>query len=68
MGESSYFSIMKNYYSQASKSGAKTYVTGPVTLAGTTFDNYSQGKNLKGNALPNIIEAQINAKKFRVAT
>ena len=53
--------MTKSYYYQASASSKKVYVNGTVTLAKTVHDNYSLGKSLSGNALPNIIQAQIDA-------
>ena len=49
------------YYYQASKSKPKVYANGKVSVAKTVHDDYSLGYNLTGDALPEIIEAQIDA-------
>ncbi|KAL2912072.1 hypothetical protein HK105_208424 [Polyrhizophydium stewartii] len=62
LGASSWYAINKKYYYQARATSGKVFVQTPVVLAGTASDNYSLGKALSGNALPNIIQAQINAR------
>ncbi|KAL2912083.1 hypothetical protein HK105_208435 [Polyrhizophydium stewartii] len=62
LGASPWYAINKKYYYQARATSGKVFVQTPVVLAGTASDNYSLGKALSGNALPNIIQAQIDAR------
>ena len=61
LDQSAWWSMTKSYYYQASSSSEKVFVNGKVTLAKTVHDNYSKGKSLNGNALPDIIQAQVDA-------
>lgn len=52
---------MNKYYYQESDSAPKVYVTDELRLANTTQDLYSLGKNLRDEALPQIIRAQVES-------
>jgi hypothetical protein len=54
-------SSIKEYYYQESKSSEKLFAKGDVILRGSVNDDYSLGKKLKGNALPNILQAHVDA-------
>lgn len=61
ISSSSWYNIEKKYYYQADARSAKKFVNGNVVLKKTVVDNYSRGKVLNGTALPDIIQAQIDA-------
>lgn len=56
---SSWWNIENKYYSQATNASAKVYVGDDVKFTKSVTDHYSLGKNLSGNDLPTIIQAQI---------
>ncbi|KAH9249013.1 hypothetical protein BASA81_013309 [Batrachochytrium salamandrivorans] len=51
----------KNYYYQASAASPKIYVDGTVKLGATVTDNYSLGRSLSGNDVPNLIQRYISS-------
>nr|KAJ3400610.1 hypothetical protein HK105_004671 [Polyrhizophydium stewartii] len=61
IGASKWWNVERKYYFQASSSSAKTYISSSVSLAGTVSDNYSLGRSLSGNALPNLVQSKISA-------
>ncbi|KAH6562503.1 hypothetical protein BASA60_011131 [Batrachochytrium salamandrivorans] len=61
VGASNWWNIEKNYYYQASASSPKVYVDGKVMLGATVTDNYTLGKALSGNDLPNLVQKHISS-------
>ncbi|KAH9250957.1 hypothetical protein BASA81_011215 [Batrachochytrium salamandrivorans] len=61
VGASNWWNIEKNYYYQASASSPKVYVDGNVMLGATVTDNYTLGKALSGNDLPNLVQKHISS-------
>lgn len=61
VGSSQWYTTNTKYYSQASRSADKVYVSKDVVLAKSIKDSYSRGTVLNGTAIPDIIEAHINA-------
>eukprot|EP00842_Homolaphlyctis_polyrhiza_P002665 jgi/Hompol1/339/HPOL_001132-RA len=64
IGSTKWWNIERKYYFQATASSPKIHVNGVVTLGGTSTDAYSLGTSLSGNALPNIIQSQIDSSKL----
>ncbi|KAH6592698.1 hypothetical protein BASA61_004464 [Batrachochytrium salamandrivorans] len=61
VGGSDWWNIEKNYYYQASATSPKIYVDGTVKLGATVTDNYSLGRSLSGNDVPNLIQRYISS-------
>ncbi|KAH6567728.1 hypothetical protein BASA62_005943 [Batrachochytrium salamandrivorans] len=61
VGGSDWWNIEKNYYYQASAASPKIYVDGTVKLGATVTDNYSLGRSLSGNDVPNLIQRYISS-------
>jgi hypothetical protein len=61
VGASNWWDITNKYYYQENAAAEKVYVTDGILLGKSVQDNYSKGKSLKDNNLPEIIQAQIDA-------
>ncbi|CAF3113724.1 unnamed protein product [Rotaria sp. Silwood2] len=55
IGSTSWFNIEKTYYFQISNTSSKVYTTGPLTLGNTTTNNYTNGTQLTGTSIKDII-------------
>jgi hypothetical protein len=54
-----WWGIMKKYYYQKSSNSQKVYVSGIIKLAKSITDNYSKGKFLKNDDLPDLIREKV---------
>jgi Phosphate-induced protein 1 conserved region len=61
IGESSWYTTTKQYYSQSSATANKRFINGKVRLAFSVTDTGSFGTSLSGNDLPDIIDKFISA-------
>ncbi|KAL5036258.1 hypothetical protein BDV3_003306 [Batrachochytrium dendrobatidis] len=64
LGDSDWWTTTKKYYYQADASSPKVHVDGQVRFAGSADDNYSLGKSLSGDDVPNIVKNAIAAGSF----
>jgi hypothetical protein len=59
LSSTAWFNIEKTYYYQPTRTGAKTYISGPLTLGATWNEGYSVGSSLRGAVVPNLISTRI---------
>ena len=62
--KTSWFAINKKYYYQKDSESEKVYADGNVRVAGTIDVDYTKGKTLSGNALPEIIQEAIDTESL----
>ncbi|KAL2917040.1 hypothetical protein HK105_203472 [Polyrhizophydium stewartii] len=61
IGASKWWDVERKYYFQKSANASKTYISNQVSLGSITTDDYSLGKSLEGDDLPNLIQSKIDA-------
>ncbi|KAK6093398.1 hypothetical protein MT418_006024 [Batrachochytrium dendrobatidis] len=61
LGQSTWWGVLKGYYSQQTTSGQKTFVSGACALGGTVSDNYTLGKSLSGTNIPDLINTYVGS-------
>jgi hypothetical protein len=64
LSQTAWWNVLGRYFYQSNPESPKIYVNGPMFVATTVSNNYTLGKILKGNDIPDLIQSYIDQKIF----